>query len=212
MEKEIGLIIVISSPSGCGKTTIVRALLEDEGLNLYNSISATTRLPRNDEKNSIDYFFLDEREFEIRINKHYFLEHAKVFGRYYGTPRDAVEKELKNGRDAIFDIDWQGAIQLKNQSPENAISIFILPPSIKELYSRLRKRDIDNQSDIKNRMNKAKDEIAKYHNYDYVIVNADLNESIQKVRSIIQAEKSKRIRQKNLDNFVSNLLNEEILH
>lgn len=212
IKKENGLMIIISSPSGCGKTTIVKALLEDNELNLYNSISATTRLPRKDEENTVDYYFLNEIEFEKKINENYFLEYAKVFGKYYGTPKDAVEKEIKNGRDVIFDIDWQGAIQLKNQLPHSTITIFILPPSIKELYKRLRKRDANNLSDIKNRMNKAKDEISQYHNYEYVIINDDLNDSIQKVKSIIKAEKSKRIRQKKLDNFVKILLEENITY
>jgi guanylate kinase len=208
MKKENGLMIIISSPSGCGKTTIVRALLECGELNLHNSISATTRLPRNEEKHEIDYYFLSENEFEAKINENYFLEYAKVFGRYYGTPKNAVEKELKNGKDVIFDIDWQGAIQLNNQSPQNTVTIFILPPSLKELHDRLKKRDASNLSDVSNRMNKAKDEISQYHHYEYVIINDDLNHSIQKVKSIIIAEKNKRIRQKNLDTFVMNLLNE----
>ena len=212
MEKESGLMIIISSPSGCGKTTIVRALLEDDELNLYNSISATTRLPRNNEQNNVDYQFLDDKEFEEKIKENYFLEYAKVFDRYYGTPKDSVEKELKKGRDAIFDIDWQGAIQIKNQSLENAVTIFILPPSIKELYDRLRKRDASNLSNVEDRMNKAKGEISQYHHYDYVIVNDELSSSIQKVKSIIKAEKSKKNRQRNLDNFVSDLLNEDVIH
>lgn len=212
MKKENGLMIIISSPSGCGKTTIVRSLLEDEELNLHNSISATTRLPRNEEKHEIDYYFLSENEFEAKINEDYFLEYAKVFGRYYGTPRNSVEKELIKGKDVIFDIDWQGAIQLKNQSPQNTVTIFILPPSLKELHERLKKRDASDLSDVLNRMNKAKDEISQYHHYEYVIVNDDLKASIQKVKSIIVAEKNKRIRQKNLDAFVQNLLEEDLTY
>lgn len=212
MKKERGFMIIISSPSGCGKTTIVRSLLEDQELNLYNSISATTREPRNTEENDIDYFFLKETEFKKKIDENFFLEYAQVFGKYYGTPKSNVEKKLQNGQDVIFDIDWQGAIQLKNQSPENTITIFILPPSIRELYNRLKKRADTDPSDMKNRMSKAKGEIAQYHHYDYIVINDDLEKSIHKVKSIIEAEKSKKVRQKNLEEFVQNLLNEEIIY
>ncbi len=133
LKRKNGFMLIISSPSGCGKTTITRSLLNDKELNLYNSISATTRLPRVGEKNEVDYFFLTEDDFKKKINDGYFLEWAEVFGRYYGTPKYVVQERLQNGVDVVFDIDWQGANQLKAQSKIDTITIFILPPSIEEL-------------------------------------------------------------------------------
>lgn len=199
-----GLMLVLSSPSGAGKTSICKKLLQqDTGLVL--SVSATTRKRRPGEVEGKDYQFLSIQEFESRINKSQFLEYAKVFGNYYGTPAQLVEGTLKSGVDVLFDIDWQGTQQLKARARQDLVSVFILPPSIKELEKRLFKRAQDTSEVVANRMSKSASEMSHYPEYDYVIINHDLDKSVQQVQSILCAERSRRERQIGLVEFVKYL-------
>ena len=199
-----GLMLVLSSPSGAGKTSICKKLLQqDTGLVL--SVSATTRKRRPGEVEGKDYQFLSIQEFESRINKSQFLEYAKVFGNYYGTPAQLVEGTLKSGVDVLFDIDWQGTQQLKARARQDLVSVFILPPSIKELEKRLFKRAQDTSEVVANRMSKSASEMSHYPEYDYVIINHDLDKSVQQVQSILFAERSRRERQIGLVEFVKYL-------
>ena len=199
-----GLMLVLSSPSGAGKTSICKKLLQqDTGLVL--SVSATTRKRRPGEVEGKDYQFLSIQEFESRINKSQFLEYAKVFGNYYGTPAQLVERSLKSGDDMLFDIDWQGTQQLKARARQDLVSVFILPPSIKELEKRLFNRAQDTSEVVANRMSKSASEMSHYPEYDYVIINNDLDKSVQLVQSILYAERSRRERQIGLVEFVKYL-------
>ena len=199
-----GFMLVLSSPSGAGKTSICKKLLQqDTGLVL--SVSATTRKRRPGEVEGKDYQFLSIQEFESRINKSQFLEYAKVFGNYYGTPAQLVESSLKSGVDVLFDIDWQGTQQLKARARQDLVSVFILPPSIKELEKRLFKRAQDTSEVVANRMSKSASEMSHYPEYDYVIINHDLDKSVQQVQSILCAERSRRERQIGLVEFVKYL-------
>ena len=199
-----GLMLVLSSPSGAGKTSICKKLLQqDTGLVL--SVSATTRKIRPGEVEGKDYQFLSIQEFESRINKSQFLEYAKVFGNYYGTPAQLVERSLKSGVDVLFDIDWQGTQQLKARARQDLVSVFILPPSIKELEKRLFKRAQDTSEIVANRMSKSASEMSHYPEYDYVVINYDLDKSVQQVQSILNAERSRRERQIGLVEFVKYL-------
>ena len=199
-----GLMLVLSSPSGAGKTSICKKLLQqDTGLVL--SVSATTRKRRPGEVEGKDYQFLSIQEFESRINKSQFLEYAKVFGNYYGTPAQLVEGTLKSGVDVLFDIDWQGTQQLKARARQDLVSVFILPPSIKELEKRLFNRAQDTSEVVANRMSKSASEMSHYPEYDYVIINHDLDKSVQQVQSILCAERSRRERQIGLVEFVKYL-------
>ena len=199
-----GLMLVLSSPSGAGKTSICKKLLQqDTGLVL--SVSATTRKRRPGEVEGKDYQFLSIQEFERKINKSQFLEYAKVFGNYYGTPAQLVERSLKSGVDVLFDIDWQGTQQLKARAAQDLVSVFILPPSIKELEKRLFNRAQDTSEVVANRMSKSASEMSHYPEYDYVIINHDLDKSVQQVQSILCAERSRRERQIGLVEFVKYL-------
>lgn len=199
-----GLMLVLSSPSGAGKTSICKKLLQqDTGLVL--SVSATTRKRRPGEVEGKDYQFLSIQEFESRINKSQFLEYAKVFGNYYGTPVQLVERNLKSGVDVLFDIDWQGTQQLKARARQDLVSVFILPPSIKELEKRLFNRAQDTSEVVANRMSKSASEMSHYPEYDYVIINHDQDKSVQQVQSILCAERSRRERQIGLVEFVKYL-------
>jgi len=199
-----GLMMVLSSPSGAGKTTISRRLLESDP-NLTLSVSVTTRPMRKGEVNGRDYHFVDLTTFDIMINREEFLEHAKVFGNYYGTPRGPVEETLIEGRDVLFDIDWQGTQQLAEKAREDMVSIFILPPSWRELERRLFTRASDDPSEINRRMAKASDEMSHWAEYDYVIVNRDLDKCVDAVRGILRSERLKRRRQVGLSEFVNGL-------
>ena len=199
-----GLMLVLSSPSGAGKTSICKKLLQQD-TSLVLSVSATTRKRRPGEVEAKDYQFLSTQEFESRINKFQFLEYAKVFGNYYGTPAQLVEKTLKSGVDVLFDIDWQGTQQLKARARQDLVSVFILPPSIKELEKRLFKRAQDTSEVVANRMSKSASEMSHYPEYDYVIINHDLDKSVQQVQSILCAERSRRERQIGLVEFVKYL-------
>ena len=199
-----GLMMVLSSPSGAGKTTISRRLLEsDQEIEL--SVSVTTRPPRKGEVNGRDYHFIDLIDFNLMVNRDQLLESAKVFGNYYGTPRLPVENTLASGRDVLFDIDWQGTQQLAEKTREDLVSVFILPPSWQELERRLTSRAQDDPSEINRRMAKAADEMSHWAEYDYVIINRDLEKSVAAVNAILHSERLKRRRQTGIAEFVNAL-------
>jgi guanylate kinase len=197
-----GVMLVLSSPSGAGKSSISRALLKLEP-KLVNSISATTRQPRPGEVDGKDYYFMDTAKFAAMVRDHAFLEHARVFDNYYGTPKSTVEAALSSGHDVLFDIDWQGTQQLAQNAREDLVSIFVLPPSLAELERRLRGRAQDSDEVIRKRMAKAGDEMSHWAEYDYVFVNSDLEDSIAEVQAILSAERLKRARQLGLPDFVN---------
>jgi guanylate kinase len=199
-----GLMFVLSSPSGAGKTTVSRALLADDP-DITMSVSATTRAPRPNEVDGRDYFFVDNARFDQMVADNAFLEWAQVFGNRYGTPRTAVNAALAAGRDVLFDIDWQGTQQLAQQS-DDLVRVFILPPSMAELERRLRGRAQDSDAIIAGRMDKAAAEISHWAEYDYVLVNDDVERCLSQVRSILAAERLKRHRQVGLAGFVKDLL------
>ncbi len=199
-----GLMLVLSSPSGAGKTTISRRLLELEA-NLTMSVSATTRPMRPGEVDGEDYRFIGLTDFNLMINRRELLEHAKVFGNYYGTPRGPVEDALAAGRDVIFDIDWQGAQQLAEQARDDLVSVFILPPSTVELDRRLHARAQDPEEVVAQRMAKAGDEMSHWAEYDFIVVNRDVEESVTQIRAVLAAERLRRHRQLGLSDFVKRL-------
>jgi guanylate kinase len=199
-----GLMLVLSSPSGAGKTTISRKLLERDR-NLHMSVSATTRPKRPGEVHGRDYHFTDLTSFELMRNKQELLEWAKVFGNYYGTPRAPVSKALNAGQDVLFDIDWQGTQQLAEQARADLVSVFVLPPSTAELERRLRGRAQDSDEVVAQRMEKAADEMTHYEEYDYIVVNRDIEESAEAVQAILRAERHRRHRQIGLNDFVKSL-------
>jgi guanylate kinase len=199
-----GLMLVLSSPSGAGKTTLSRALLESDA-NITMSVSATTRQPRPGEMHGTDYYFLSTEDFGIMRNKGEFLEHAKVFGNYYGTPAKPVMDALAEGHDVLFDIDWQGTQQLEDARHEDVVKVFILPPSAQDLEKRLNRRAQDPADVVAARMAKASDEISHYQEYDYIIINEDVEKSLTELRSILLAERLKRPRLTGLSNFVKQL-------
>lgn len=205
--KRRGLMYVMSSPSGAGKTTITRALLKDND-DLAISISATTRKRRAGEVHGQDYYFVEPDEFREMVDNGEMLEHAKVFDNYYGTPRAPVEEALNEGQDVIFDIDWQGTQQLSEIAREDLVTVFILPPARSELEKRLRNRSRDtmeSDTDIRGRMSKAADEMSHYTEYDYVIINRNVDEAIGKAQLILDAERIKRRRMVGLSDFVRGL-------
>lgn len=199
-----GLMMVLSSPSGAGKTTISRRMLESDP-NLTLSISVTTRPPRSNEVNGRDYRFIDTTEFNLMLNREQLLEHAKYLSNYYGTPRLPVEQALAAGKDILFDIEWQGTQQLAEKARADLVSVFILPPTWKDLEKRLYTRAQDDPSEINRRMAKATDEMSHWAEYDYVIINRDLEESVQAARAILQSERLRRNRQIGLAEFVNGL-------
>jgi guanylate kinase len=202
-----GMMLVLSSPSGAGKTSIARAILEQEP-ELTMSVSVTTRAMRPGEVEGQDYHFIDMAEFDRLVSSNGLLEHAKVFDNCYGTPKAPVEAALKSGRDVLFDIDWQGTQQLAQNARADLVAVFILPPSVEELEKRLRGRAQDPEEVIKKRMAKAADEMSHWREYEYVLVNRDLKESIEGVRSILAAERLKRDRQVGMVEFVNHLRGE----
>ncbi len=199
-----GLMLVLSSPSGAGKTTISRALLERDG-NMSMSVSATTRPKRPGEVSGRDYQFVDLTQFNLMVNRQELLEHAKVFGNYYGTPRALVEASLSEGRDVLFDIDWQGTQQLAQNARDDLVSVFILPPSTEELHRRLERRAQDPAEVVAQRMAKAPDEMSHWAEYDYIVINHVIEDSVSAVQSILAAERLKRERQVGLTDFVKGL-------
>ena len=199
-----GLMLVLSSPSGAGKTSIARSLLtRDKEINM--SVSVTTRPRRPGETEGKDYYFVDEEKFKTDINKGLFLEYARVFDHYYGTPLGLVQKLLSSGCDVLFDIDWQGTQQIKAKARDDLVSIFVLPPSTAELEKRLITRAQDSAEVVAGRMARAADEMSHYPEYDYVIVNHDLDQSIDAVHTILKAERLRRSRQASLTEFMKQL-------
>ncbi|WP_321391345.1 guanylate kinase [Emcibacter sp.] len=206
--KRRGLLLVLSSPSGAGKSTLSRLLLEkDEAITM--SISTTTRSPRPSEVEGVDYNFVTIPEFEALVEEDGFLEHARVFDNYYGTPGAPVEKALTEGRDILFDIDWQGTQQLAQKVKSDLVRVFILPPSKQELEKRLKTRAQDSEEVVAKRMAKANQEISHWAEYDYIIVNEDLEKAEQELFSILKSERLKRERQTGLVSFVKELMGEE---
>jgi guanylate kinase len=198
-------MLVLSSPSGAGKTTLAKALINNSQ-NLVTSISVTTRAMRPKEQEGVDYFFIDKNRYEQMIQNDELLEHANVFEQYYGTPKDYVFKHLANGRDVLFDIDWQGAAQLVKKHALQVVSVYILPPSMQELQKRLNKRADESVENINKRMAKAHLEISHWHSYDYIIVNYDIEQSLKQLSAILCAERLKKARQVGMKDFVDNLI------
>jgi guanylate kinase len=199
-----GLMLVLSSPSGAGKTTLSRMLLTVER-HVELSVSVTTRARRPGEVNGRHYHFIDRKKFDQLKRSGDLLEYAEVFGNFYGTPRKPVERALKQGRDMLFDIDWQGTQQLREAAREDLVSVFILPPSSGELERRLHTRAQDDKKTIRSRMAKAGGEMSHWAEYDYVVVNRDLDRAFGEVRAILAAERLKRERQTGLSAFVRGL-------
>ena len=199
-----GVMLVLSSPSGAGKSSICKSLMSLD-TNLSLSISTTTRKKRPNENSGEDYFFVSTEKFKEMLSNSHFLEHARVFDNYYGTDKSLVEKKINNGEDLIFDIDWQGAQQLREKMREDIVSIFILPPNKKELERRLKSRGQDSAEVVKKRMDGASAEITHWAEYDYVVINEDLNQSVKAVLVILKAERMKRTRQEGLVEFVRSI-------
>lgn len=203
-----GLLVILSSPSGAGKSTLAKRLMAwDDSLSF--SVSATTRAPRAGEVDGTDYDFVTDSEFRKLVDDRGMLEHARVFGNYYGSPKAPVQQAIEDGRDVLFDVDWQGAQQISNSDLQDSVlSIFILPPSITELHRRLVGRGQDDAGTITKRMQKSWDEISHWDGYDYVIVNDDLNTTEAQLRTIISAERLRRAQQPDLLDHVRTLQRE----
>ena len=203
-----GLLIILSSPSGAGKSTLAKRI-KSWDTNCMFSISATTRQPREGEQNGKDYYFISKNEFHDMVNNGEMLEHAEVFGNLYGSPMSPVLSSIDSGNDVLFDVDWQGSQQIKNSKlGEFVLSIFILPPSIKELESRLKLRNQDSDEVISNRMANSVEEISHWPEYDYVIVNDDVDKTEEKLKFIINAERLRLSQQPGIVEFVRGLTNE----
>jgi len=202
--KRRGLMLVLSSPSGAGKSTLARSLLTSDG-GIFMSVSATTRSPRPNEVDGRDYYFVTPEKFESMANGGELFEHAHVFDHRYGTPRQPVLDALKAGRDVLFDIDWQGTQQLKEQTREDLVSVFILPPGHDELERRLKARAQDSDDVVASRMAKAASEISHWPEYDYVVVNRDLDRALGQIKSILEAERARRARLVGVGEFVADL-------
>ena len=191
-EKKRGVLIVISSPSGAGKTTIAKKLVSKK-LNIELSVSLTTRKPRSNEINKVDYHFVSKKFFQTKIKQKHFLEHAKVFDNFYGTSQKEITNKLSTGKNILLDIDWQGARQVRKKMPTDTVSIFILPPSLKVLKQRLMKRE-SSLAFVNKRMSKAKKEIAHWNEYDYAVVNKDLKQCLKEIKKILDIQKHKSSR------------------
>ncbi|NTF07043.1 guanylate kinase [Agrobacterium rubi] len=202
-----GLMLVISSPSGAGKSTIARNLLEKDK-NISLSVSVTTRARRQSEIDGIHYHFISKREFERMREGEELLEWAEVHGNYYGTPREPVEAAMAEGKDMLFDIDWQGAEQLQDKMKADVVSIFILPPTMTELQSRLHRRAEDTEEVIQTRLANSRSEIEHWRDYDYVILNDDLQAAFEAIEAIVKAERVRRDRRHGMFDFVRALLEE----
>ena len=199
------ILIVISSPSGAGKTSLANAIVE-ENKNIYFSTSVTTRPPRDGEENGREYIFTNKNKFDEMIINGEFIEYAEVFGNYYGTPKGKTEEFLINGKDIIFDVDWQGGTKIRNSYlAPSVVSIFILPPSIKTLQERLLNRNKDDDKTVKLRMKQARSEISHWSEYDYILVNDNFEKVKKNIIKIIEIEKIKRNRQNTLPDFISKL-------
>ncbi len=205
-----GLLLILSSPSGAGKSTLTKMLMAWDA-SMRFSVSATTRKPRAGEADGRDYFFRSRDAFESMVAAGEMLEHAEVFGNFYGTPKSPVEANMREGRDTVFDIDWQGGQQIRNSAlGGDVVSIFVLPPSIAELDRRLRSRGQDSDEVIAGRMAKSRDEISHWAEYDYVLINEDLGDTFERLKTILTAERLRRTRQPMLNDFVRGL-NKEFL-
>lgn len=200
-----GIMLIVSSPSGAGKTTLTRNLLKEEE-NVSLSISVTTRQRRSSEIDGVHYKFLTHRQFELMRDGGELLEWAEVHGNYYGTPREPVETALAEGRDVLFDIDWQGTQQLYASMRSDVVSVFVLPPTAEELKLRLERRAEDTPDIIARRLKNAAEEIPHWEEYDYVLVNRDLDKSFARLRGILTAERLKRVRKEDIQDFVDTLL------
>ena len=200
-----GLMFILSSPSGAGKTTIAHRLLAEEGSELRMSVSVTTRPMRPGEVDGQDYFFVDGAEFKRLVEADAFFEWAEVFGHCYGTPKAQIREQLKRGEDFLFDIDWQGTQQLYQRAQGDVVRVFLLPPSIAELEQRLRSRGTDSDAVIDGRMERARAEISHWDAYDYVMINDDIETCFAKVKMILEAERMRRLRQTGLIDFVREL-------
>jgi guanylate kinase len=207
-----GIMLVLSSPSGAGKTTLTRNLLEQENIDfpgkLALSVSATTRPKRPSEIEGIHYYFKTRRQFEVMRDSGELLEWAEVHGNFYGTPREAVETALAEGRDVLFDIDWQGTRQLLDKMRDDVVTVFVLPPTALELKARLIRRAEDSDAVIAQRLRNAAEEFQHWNEYDYILVNRDLDKSFARLRAILTAERLKRVKMPNLKGFVDGLLAE----
>ncbi len=200
-----GLLIILSSPSGAGKSTLARGLMDWDS-EIRFSVSATTRAPRPGEVDGREYYFRTRTEFEAMIARGEMLEHAEVFGNFYGSPKGPVAEAMAQGRDTLFDIDWQGGQQVRNSSlGQDVVSIFVLPPSIAALDARLRQRGQDSEEVIAQRMRQSRDEISHWAEYDYVLVNDDLDVTAARLRGIVESERLRRQRQPDLTEFVRGL-------
>jgi guanylate kinase len=206
--KRRGLMFVLSSPSGAGKTTLTQLLLKIDK-HTHPSISVTTRKMRPGEINGVHYYFTDRESFQRMIENGEFLEYAEVFGNLYGTPKKFVEDHLTKGEDVLFDIDWQGNRSLTQNAREDVVSVFIFPPTKKELLDRLKARGQDDPETVKYRMDKANEEISHWHEYDYSVINRDVDESLKKLLSILRAERLKKARRLGIPNFVKQLIEEK---
>jgi guanylate kinase len=200
-----GLMFILSSPSGAGKTTIARKLLAEEGTDLKLSVSVTTRPMRPGEVEGRDYHFVERAEFDRLVEAEAFYEWAEVFGHCYGTPKAHIRDRLKHGEDFLFDIDWQGTQQLYQRAQGDVVRVFLLPPSIAELEQRLRSRNTDSDAVIAARMARARSEISHWDAYDYVVINDDIQACYAKVKMILEAERMRRLRQTGLIDFVREL-------
>ena len=202
-----GLMLVLSSPSGAGKTTISRALLDgDDALEL--SVSATTRTPREGEVDGVHYHFISDDRFRALIDEDGLLEWANVFNNAYGTPRAAIEKALSEGRDVLFDIDWQGTQQLRQKMPQDLVSVFVLPPSLAALETRLKSRQQmtgETDEQVAYRLSKAPAEVSHWAEYDFIIVNSDIEQSVAQVRAILTAERQRRERLRGIEGLVTDI-------
>jgi guanylate kinase len=206
-----GLMLILSSPSGAGKTTLTRMLLQKQELDFKLSISLTTRKRRSSEADGIHYHFIDQEEFARRRDAGELLEHAEVHGNFYGTPRGQVEATLSQGRDVLFDIDYQGARQVREKMPRDVVTIFVLPPSMRELRARLERRAEDSQDTIAHRLENARHEIGRWADYDYVLINDDIQKTFDDLLAIVRAERLRRPRvAKAVEDFVATLLAEEV--
>ena len=199
-----GLMLVLSSPSGAGKTTLSRQLLDNDK-QIQLSVSCTTRQKRPGERDGVDYRFVDTATFRGMIERRQFLEYAEVFGNYYGTPKAPVDEALAGGRDVLFDIDWQGTQQLRDKGRADLVTVFILPPSTRDLEKRLLTRAQDPKEIVAQRMAKAADEMSHWAEYDYVVVNSDIATSLSNLKAILTAERLKRERQVGMSGFVKGL-------
>jgi len=204
-----GLMLILSSPSGAGKTTLTRMLLQDKSIDLTLSVSSTTRERRSSEVDGIHYHFISRDQFDRMRGEDEFLEWAEVHGNYYGSPRAPVEAVLAQGRDVLFDIDYQGTQQVRRKAPDDVVTIFILPPTMKELRARLERRAEDSPETIDKRLTNARHEIQRWTSYDYVLVNDDLQHTYRQVLTILAAERLRRARSQDAATaFVNKLLAE----